>query len=158
MATMALLQSNRELFDPFRKKWVKATPEEIVRQKWLQVLVFQLKFPKELIAVEKELKELAHITASPPERRADIICFAKDIHPDHSLYPLLLIECKEDKSLQAEATEQVIGYNHFVNAYFIAAICDTSVQFGFFDKELKSYKFFPSIPSYLQLVQSIQNA
>lgn len=158
MATMALLKSNREeLFDPFRKRWVKATPEERVRQKWLQVLQVQLGFPKELIAVEKELKELAHISSAPPDRRADILCFAKGIHPEHSLYPILLIECKENIKEESQAIEQVIGYNHFVNAYFVAALCDEGCKFGFFDKELKSYKFFPSIPSYIQLVRSIQN-
>jgi hypothetical protein len=162
MAIMGSCSQNRnKVFDKIRKKWVAETPEERVRQIWIQKMIQQLGFPKELLAVEKELKELPHLklhAPSLPERRADILCFAKGIHPEYSLYPLLVMECKEDKNDLSDAIEQVIGYNHFVNAYFLAAASEEECRFGYFDKDAKAYRFLPFLPSYLQLITLVKNA
>ena len=42
------------IFDEVRKLWVTLTPEEWVRQNFLQYLVYKKKYPASLIAVEKE--------------------------------------------------------------------------------------------------------
>ena len=57
------------IFDPYRGRWVVETPEEIVRQSCLKLMVEELGYPSGLIAVEKTLKELLN-SASPPLRRA----------------------------------------------------------------------------------------
>ena len=44
------------VFDPLRRKYVKLTPEEEVRQKALYLLVEHLKVPSGLIAVEYSVK------------------------------------------------------------------------------------------------------
>ena len=70
--------------------------EEQVRQHWLRWMVQRLHYPKELLVVEKEIKELPHLQGkSVPDRRVDILCYGKDVHPEHLLCPLLMIECKE---------------------------------------------------------------
>src|SRR5690349_17670706 len=105
------------IFDEIRKKWIKATPEEKVRQKWLHHFVHSLGFPKELIAVEKDLKDLPQLVAKEvPDRRVDILCYGRRV--DSSFFPLLLVECKEKGGTFAK--EQVIGYNAFVQAPFVA--------------------------------------
>ena len=43
------------IFDTFRKRWVVLTPEEWVRQNFLQYLTKIKKYPPSLIAVEKEI-------------------------------------------------------------------------------------------------------
>lgn len=118
---MALSKQKDNLYDPFRGMWVSATPEEVVRQKLLQFMINHLDFPRELLAIEKKLSELPHLKGSDnlPNRRADILCFAKDLHPQFPLYPLLLIECKE-KGIGKTAADQVLGYNHFVRAAYVA--------------------------------------
>lgn len=118
---MVLSKQRLDLYDPFRHRLVAATPEEIIRQKVLIILTKQLGYPRYLISIEKELSQLPHLKKKEglPKRRADIICFGKNIHQDYSLYPLLLIECKEG-SIKQEAKDQVKGYNHFVDAYFVA--------------------------------------
>ncbi len=109
------------LYDPFRRSWVVATPEEIVRQKLLNVMTEQLGFPKTLLAVEVQLSEIPHLKKMEnlPKRRADILCFAKGIHEEYPLFPLLLVECKEGE-VGTDAEGQVLGYNHFVQALFVA--------------------------------------
>ncbi|MDR0794087.1 MAG: type I restriction enzyme HsdR N-terminal domain-containing protein, partial [Chitinophagaceae bacterium] len=46
-------QDYEEIWDFIRKKWVRLTPEEWVRQNFLQYLTLTKKYPASLIAVEK---------------------------------------------------------------------------------------------------------
>ncbi len=147
----------QHLFDEVRQKWVVAMPEEIVRQSLVQKMVRDLGYPKELLALEKDLKELPHLKneeAQLPSRRADLICFAKGIHPDYPLFPLLLIECKE-RGLTQSAREQVIGYNYFVKAPFIGVVAEEGIEIATFDKTIQSYHFQRDLPSYLTLLEHI---
>lgn len=118
---MVLSKQKDKLFDSFRNAWVSATPEELVRQKLLHAMTTQLGFPKSFLAVEKQLSELPHLHGRQglPSRRADVLCFAKGIHSEHELFPLLLIECKEG-SVGESAAAQALGYNHYVQAPYVA--------------------------------------
>ena len=147
---MASSSLNRKLiFDEIRKSWVKATPEEQVRQQWIQRMVHLLGYPKELLVVEKGIGELPHLAATQvPNRRLDILCYGKV----GSLFPLLLIECK-DLPLSEGALNQVIGYNHFVKAPFVATVNLREVQLGIFDEAKNQYQFCPFLPSYKELMQ-----
>ena len=163
MAIMGSSRPNKPLgkgrvFDPIRNGFVAATAEELVRQALLQQMVGSLGFPKQLIAVEKDLRSLPHLAGEAivlPERRADIICFAKDIHPQYPLYPLLLIECKECV-LNSQAEEQLLGYNTYVKAYFVALASRTEVRLGYFDREAESYQFISFLPTYAQLMEKVR--
>ena len=44
------------IFDEIRKKWIRLTPEEWVRQNFIQYLIQNKKYPASIIAVEKEIK------------------------------------------------------------------------------------------------------
>jgi len=144
------------VYDKVRLCWVKATPEEQVRQQWLNWMVDGLQYPKELLVVEKELKALPHLFGKDvPERRIDILCYGKAIHPSHPLYPLVMIECK-DESLTHQAIDQVIGYNHHVKAYFVAVVNFEEVRFGFFDTNRKEYQFYSVLPSFKELIQWVR--
>lgn len=97
----------KKVFDVVRSKWVAATPEEIVRQQWIQKMIQELGYPKEYIAVEKEL------TATM--RRADIVVYSR------ACTPLLLIECKAE-ALTSTDFDQVIGYNATIQAPYLALV------------------------------------
>jgi hypothetical protein len=143
--------NRQEIFDPIRGSFVKATPEEIVRQHWLRKMVGDLLFPKGLLAVEKGLKELPHLSqAHLPDRRIDIFCYGMDA--SNSLFPLLLIECKREK-LTGDALNQLIGYNHFVKAPFLAAVTLNEVQFGVVDASQNKIEYCSFIPSFKELMQ-----
>ena len=144
-----------EIYDPIRKKWVAALPEEVVRQELLQKMM-GLGYPKSHIAVEKELKELPHLAAftTLPERRIDVLCFAHNIHPYFPLYPLLLIECKEGY-LRESAFEQLMGYNDYVKAPFLAIVTEDTVEvFYNMKNSVQSVRFLPSYEELLGAVCS----
>jgi hypothetical protein len=140
------------LYDRFRKRWVAKTPEEIVRQTLLQLMTEKLGYPVSHIAVEKALDQMPHLKHYPsklPSRRADVVCFAKGIHSRYSLFPLLLIECKEDRIDQA-AIEQVVGYNAFVQAPFSALADASGVSLLLPDGKLQK-----GLPTYEQLRNAV---
>ncbi len=76
-------EAGKELiFDVLRKSWVRLTPEEWVRQNFLQYLVLVKKYPSSLIAVEKELM-LGEL-----KKRFDILVY------DFNHRPWMMVECK----------------------------------------------------------------
>ncbi len=116
-----------------------------------------LGFPSSLIAVEKELSSLPHIDKRKidPKRRADILCFAKEIHPSYALYPLLLVECK--KEAEKEAVAQALGYNQIVQAYFLAVASKEGIETFWFDQTLNAYQSCPFLPSYKELIETVKD-
>ena len=94
-------ENDREfIFDVIRKQWVMLTPEEWVRQNFLQYLLQIKKFPGSLIAVEKEIR-LGELI-----KRCDIVIY------DRNARPLLMTECKAmEIEINATAAEQILRYN-----------------------------------------------
>lgn len=152
--------SKGTIYDPVRKRWVACSPEERVRQSLLIHMLNSLSYPKELLSIEKALHEMPHLStvSSLPERRVDILCYGKGIHPEHQLYPLLMIECKECSTMQEQAKEQVIGYNHFVKAYFLAIAYPGKVECGYFDVKKNVYTFFDHLPPFPKLISALHHA
>lgn len=147
-----------KVYCQIRKERVAALPEEIVRQEIVRQLIMERGFPAGGIVLEKGLRQMPHLALEGqniPERRSDIVCFAKGIHPKHDLFPLLLIECKAVK-LTPKVINQVVGYNHFLKAYFIAVANQEEVRTGWYDQEKKEYTFINFIPTYQELMKSIQ--
>ncbi|MBP6431445.1 MAG: type I restriction enzyme HsdR N-terminal domain-containing protein [Ferruginibacter sp.] len=96
------------IFDNIRNKWIVLTPEEWVRQNFLNYLINALHYPKALIAVEKE------INIGDVKKRFDIIVYNK------ATQPWMLIECKEmNVSLSQKVLTQIINYNVVVKANFL---------------------------------------
>ncbi|CAN5314414.1 type I restriction enzyme HsdR N-terminal domain-containing protein [soil metagenome] len=91
---------NKELiFDEIRKKWVRLTPEEWVRQNFLQYLLQVKKYPSSIIAIEKEIK------LGDLKKRCDIV-----VYKTHT--PWMIVECKEQKiTLNDAALQQALRYN-----------------------------------------------
>ena len=88
------------IFDAFRKRWVVLTPEEWVRQNFLQYLTRVKKYASSLIAVEKEI-QLGEI-----KKRFDIVVY------DANTKPFMLIECKEmNVELTQKVLDQALRYN-----------------------------------------------
>ena len=88
------------IFDEVRKKWMVLTPEEWVRQNFLQYLIQVKKYPASLIAVEKE------IAVADTRNRFDIVVYNKDHQP------YMIVECKEmGVVLDKKTLDQVLRYN-----------------------------------------------
>jgi hypothetical protein len=88
------------LFDPLRKKWLLLTPEEWVRQNFVQYLAQIQHYPPSLIALEKE------IWLGDLKKRFDILVYSKD----HK--PWMIIECKAPGiKLSVDTLQQALRYN-----------------------------------------------
>ncbi len=101
--------SNKEfIFDEFRKRWVILTPEEWVRQNFLQYLTQTKKYPASLIAIEKEIK------LGDLKKRFDIVVY------DRTSKPWMIIECKEmNVQLDKTVLNQVLRYNISLNVPYL---------------------------------------
>ena len=129
------------IWDPIRCCSVEATPEEIVRQKWILAMLGPLGYPKGLLSIEKGIPFL--------KRRVDILCYTP--HKE-GLVPLLLVECKaEDEGVLPE--KQVFGYNFTIHAPFLCVIQGDSAKT--FWKESEALASVPFLPSYPQLISKL---
>lgn len=150
------MSAEEQLYCPIRKIWIAALPEEYVRQRILSSMVRELGFPASLLAVEKAIRQLPHLVVSDtrhvPDRRADIICFAKN--DQNHLFPLLAIECKA-VNLTSKVINQVVGYNHYIRASFIAIANQHQICTGWYDQAKKEYVFVDHLPSYADLCSSL---
>lgn len=93
-------QDLHQIFCEGRKKWMKLTPEEWVRQNCYQWLIQVLHYPASLIAIEKEL-DLFGMT-----KRFDLLVY------DREHKPWMLIECKEQaQPLSQKVLMQALRYH-----------------------------------------------
>ena len=92
----------------WRRRFVRLTPEELVRQTTLQLLVDEFAYPHNLIAVE------VPITVVGTQKRCDAIVY------DQQMQPLMIIEFKAPYvALTQEVLDQAVVYNHEVNVPFL---------------------------------------
>ena len=95
------------VLDILRRKKVKLTPEEWVRQHVLFWLIKQTGFPANLLSVERKV----HTSSG---NRADVIGYGKQGTP------LLLVECKAPgEAISSITAMQAMKYNQHLNASFI---------------------------------------
>lgn len=148
-----------QLYCQIRKEWVAALPEEQVRQRLLEYMIGKLEYPASLVAVEQPLRLLPHLSVSDsrrvPDRRADILCFTKT--NDNVLRPLLLVECKAVK-LSSGVINQVLGYNHYVGARFIALVNQNEIRTGWYDAAKEDYAFIDFLPTYSSLAGAFHSS
>ena len=102
-------ENGKELiFDFIRKQWLLLNEEEWVRQNFVQFLVQDMKYPLELIAVEKEI-QLGEL-----RKRFDILVY------DRYHKPWMLVECKAGEiTLNEKVLMQVLRYNISIPASFL---------------------------------------
>ena len=88
------------VWDPLRKKNIRTTPEEMVRQLWIIYLLDQLNLNRKLIAVERAFQIMGM------RRRFDLVIF------DPSTHPVLLAEFKgPEVPVRQVAFDQIARYN-----------------------------------------------
>src|ERR1700741_3574317 len=88
------------IFDELRKQWLRLSPEEWVRQNFIQYLVQVKQYPASLIAQEKKIV-LGELT-----KRFDILIYNQQIEP------WMMVECKASTiPLQEHILSQILRYN-----------------------------------------------
>jgi hypothetical protein len=123
------------IFDECRRQWILLTPEEWVRQNFLQYLIQVKKYPASLIAVERE------IMLGDTKKRFDIVVFKNAV-------PWMIVECKEMNVELSEAViKQILNYNITLQVKYLVITNGKStfalyIQQGEFDwlTELPDFK------------------
>jgi hypothetical protein len=125
------------LFDEIRKKTIIITPEEWVRQHFVQYLIQQKNYPKTLIKLEGGHK--LHGRA----KRSDIIVF------DNEGRKILMVECKAPGvPINQKVFEQIARYNMVQKIELLAVTNGLQHYFCTINFEDGSYRFINELPVY----------
>lgn len=125
------------VFDQLRKKNVVLTPEEMVRQLFIQYLMSETEIPVKHIAVERK------INLNGKYHRFDLLIFNKEGNPK------MIVECKSFRVKLSEKTGiQIAKYNLSLKAEFLCITNghDTLIYKIDIDKsEMTQLNYFPAI-------------
>lgn len=125
------------LFDELRKKNIIITPEEWVRQHFVQYLIAHKNYPKTLIGLEGGLK--LHGMA----RRTDIL--VRDTHGKK----MLLVECKAPSVKITQAVfDQVARYNMVHKVPLLAVTNGLQHYYCHIDIANEQYAFIEELPAF----------
>lgn len=125
------------IFDNLRKKYLVLTPEEWVRQHFVQFLINNKKYPVSLIALEKQL------TINNRKKRTDILVFNKLGTPD------IIVECKAPSiKITQDTFDQIARYNLKLKANFLIVTNGLQHFYCKMDFENETYIFLKEIPDY----------
>jgi hypothetical protein len=125
------------VFDPVRRKNVRATPEEIVRQLWIIYFLETMRLNPKLIAIERAF------VINGMQRRFDLVIF------DKTTLPVLLAEFKAPGILINQLVfDQIAQYNMELHVP-LALVSNGSSHYCFrIDDERRGFEFLSEIPIY----------
>jgi hypothetical protein len=130
------------IFDPLRKKYVKLTPEEWVRQNFVQYLIHEGKYPAGLIGIEIMFKY------NKLKKRVDIL-----VH-NRKGEPVMIVECKSDEvKLGDKVDDQIVEYNmKFRIPYLVITNGMKHYAIKITDYEQHKFEYLLVIPLYEELL------
>ena len=129
------------ILDPLRRKFVKLTPEEWVRQNFVQYLINEGKYPRGLLGIEVLFR------LNKLKRRTDIL-----VH-DRSGKPLMIVECKApDIDLDEKVFEQIANYNFKYKLPYLIVTNGMHHYACKIDQKEKKIEYLLVIPLYEELL------
>ncbi len=132
----------RMIFDPLRRQYVKLTPEEWVRQNFVQFLIQDRGYSRGLIRIEHGFS----FRGVP--RRADVVAY------DRSGSALLVAECKApDVRISQNAFDQIARYNTVLGCRLLAITNGLMHYCCEVDRETRTLRFLQEIPSFENVIQ-----
>lgn len=134
---LLMADERAKIFDPLRKKRVVLTPEEQVRQYFIQWLHNVKGYPLTLMMSEHT------ISYNRRTFRCDIVCF------DRKLTPLMVVECKAPGvKIDNSVIEQVTRYNMALNVRFVAVTNGIATFALALDAKEQKYLYIDDIPEF----------
>jgi hypothetical protein len=128
------------MFDEIRKKNIIITPEEWVRQHFVQYLIRQKHYPKTLIKLEGGHK--LHGMA----KRSDIVVY------NSAGSKILLIECKAPVvTIDQKTFDQIARYNMVHKVNLLAVTNGLQHYYCRIDFEKSNYQFIEELPDYKEI-------
>lgn len=133
------------IFDQLRKKWVKLTPEEWVRQNFVQYLIREGKYPQGLIGIEINFR------LNNMKKRVDIL-----VH-NRKGEPVMIVECKSPEIrisdfYEDKVYDQLGEYNFGYKVPYVI-VTNGIVNYAFrFSIASGKYEHLIEIPLYEDLI------
>jgi hypothetical protein len=128
------------IFDTLRKKFVRLTPEEWVRQNFVQFLLTEKNFSPSLTVVEALVK----VNSNP--QRADLVVF------DRSGKPTLIAEFKApDVKISQQTFDQIVRYNMQLKVRFLIVSNGLEHYCCTINYAENSYAYLSEIPAFAEI-------
>jgi hypothetical protein len=125
------------IFDPVRRKFVALTPEEWVRQHFVNYLICDKGYPGELLANEVSLK------LNGTTKRCDTVAY------DRFLSPLMIVEYKAPQvEITSAVFDQIARYNMVLHVQYLTVSNGVNHFCCKIDYENLTYSFLKEIPTY----------
>jgi hypothetical protein len=134
-------EGSKMILDQLRRKYVALTPEEWVRQNFIQYLINEGKYPAGLLGIEVMFRY------NNLKRRVDIL-----VH-NRSGEPVMIVECKSpDIKIDDTVFDQIVCYNmKFKVPYIVVTNGIVNYACKVFHQENR-YEFLLVIPLYEDLL------
>lgn len=134
--------SRLSVFDRLRKRYVALTPEEWVRQHFVEYLIEEKQFPAALMANEVSL------TQNGIKRRCDTLV------ADREGQPLVIVEYKAPEiEITQQVFDQIVRYNMVLRARYLMVSNGMTHYCCQIDYANNTYSFLNDIPEYAELLQ-----
>ena len=128
------------IWDRLRERWVAPTPEEWVRQHFVEWLITDKEFPAALMGNEMSL------TQNGITRRCDTVV------GDRTGQPLVIVEYKAPSiNITQKVFDQIVRYNMVLHARYLMVSNGLEHYCCQIDYEAGSYRFLEDIPRYQDL-------
>lgn len=132
-----LANTDASIYDRFRKKYIKLTPEEWVRQNFIMYLVEEKGCPQSRIKLEASIK------VNQLAKRCDAIIYGKDFNP------LAILECKAPSvELNQKTLRQIGVYNMKLNVNLLLITNGLSHYAIKINREKEEFEMLGEIPKY----------
>mgnify|MGYP000137424325 FL=1 len=128
------------ILDPLRRKFVALTPEEWVRQHFVNFLLREKGYPAALIANEIQ------IDLNKLKKRCDSVVYNRD------LSPLMIIEYKAlDVDITQQVFDQIVRYNIVLKVKYLIVSNGLNHYCCIIDYNKQSFNYLSDIPNYTDL-------
>lgn len=128
------------VFDSLRRKFIALTPEEWVRQHFVNYLITEKGYSQSLIANEIQ------INLNNQKRRCDSVIY------DKQLSPLMIIEYKSPEvEITQSVFDQIARYNIVLKVKYLVVSNGLNHYCCKMDYDKQSFEYLPDIPLYNQL-------
>lgn len=128
------------VFDKLRRKFVTLTPEEWVRQHFINYLITEKGYPQALIANEIQ------INLNNQKRRCDSIVY------DKTISPLVIVEYKSpDVEITQAVFDQIVRYNIVLKVKYLIVSNGLSHYCCRMDYSTQTFEYLADIPTYKEL-------
>ena len=126
-----------EIFDSVRKKYIMLTPEEWVRQQFIQFLIHEKSYPPSLILIEKGL------TVNRLKKRFDAVIYSNNGEP------IMLLEFKSPQvKINQKAFQQIANYNLQLKVSYLIVSNGLNHYCCKMDYQNQRFSFLDDIPHF----------